>query len=209
MKRKRKLPSLPLLPIWSSSPISSLKSWSSSLSFRFVSFRFVSFPSFVCLLNISVSSFLSASWTDLCLLRIMDKDHLDSSSPRSNYSSPLAHHHSMSSKSFSPNVHSNSSFSSTDDPYETSSPVNESDEIVLREYYDDPVDRCGETSLWHDLERDGIHTPAIPSFILNSPPMGPIGEREYFDEELCKDTEPVEVTIHSLRKGIRLSVSWF
>jgi hypothetical protein len=114
----------------------------------------------------------------------------------------------MSSESFSPIIHSSSSFS-TDDNYETSSPVNEADEIILRKYYSpDPAvvgygDRDG-TSLWHDLDRDGVGTPAIPSFILNSPPLGPVRRGGHLARILHKDTRDPEVTTHSLRKGMSI-----
>jgi hypothetical protein len=91
----------------------------------------------------------------------------------------------MSHASLSSITHSSSSLH-TEDTYETSSPVNDADEIILRGYRHE-----GSTSLWHDLDRDGVHTPAIPSFILNSPPMGPIGGASY--------AEGPEV--RSLRKG--------
>ena len=63
--------------------------------------------------------------------------------------------------------------------------------------------------MWHDLDRDGVNTPAIPSFILNSPPMGPLGgdSVEYEDMMLRTGLEHaghVNVAIHSLRKGFSL-----
>ena len=139
-------------------------------------------------------------------------DHLpkQDSSPTSSYSaSTMTHHHqSMSTESFSPIIHSTSSFS-TDETYQSSSPIKDTDEIVLRNYYSgDPVgsgyDDQDGTSLWHDLDRDGVNTPAIPSFILNSPPMGPMmSADEYPEMVLHKEHRgQVETAIHSLRKGI-------
>jgi hypothetical protein len=97
----------------------------------------------------------------------------------------------MSTDSTSPILHSSSSLSADDHHF--SSP---SDEIILRGYY--PTRSSGYedeegTSLWHDLDRDGVNTPAIPSFILNSPPMGSM--------TLEMHRAHPEVTIHSLRKG--------
>lgn len=145
-------------------------------------------------------------------------DHLPKHdfSPTSSYSaSTMAHHQSLSTDSFSPIMYSTASFS-TDDTYQTSSPVKETDEIVIRTYYaGDPVragyDDQDGTSLWHDLDRDGVNTPAIPSFILNSPPMGPMmNETEYPEISLHQEHRaPSEVAIHSLRKGnphIKLAV---
>ena len=120
-------------------------------------------------------------------------------SPTSPYSSTTTHHnHSMSTDSTSPILQSTSSLSAEDDNYQFSSPVNETDEIILRRGYftGENHDEDG-TSLWHDLDRDGVNTPAIPSFILNSPSMGPMR----FGEEY-KGGQSSEVTIHSLRKGI-------
>jgi hypothetical protein len=126
---------------------------------------------------------------------------------------PYAHPQSaMSRDSFSSITHSSSSLH-TDDMYDTSSPVNDADEIILRTYCthrptdpiaqpfsrrDDPRDH--HASLWHDLDRDGVHTPAIPSFILNSPPMAPMLSPDYPDLTL-QSREHAEVTTHSLRKG--------
>lgn len=125
-------------------------------------------------------------------------------SPASTYSSSMTHNQSMSTDSFSPVIHSSSSLS-TDDNYETSSPVNDDDEIVIRRYPADPAvvgyeDHDG-MSLWHDLDRDGVNTPAIPSFILNSPPLGPV--RNSRKERMSRKDHP-EVSTHSLRKGISL-----
>jgi hypothetical protein len=116
----------------------------------------------------------------------------------------MTHNQSMSTDSFSPIIHSSSSLS-TDDNYETSSPVNDDDEIVIRRYPADPAvvgyeDHDG-MSLWHDLDRDGVNTPAIPSFILNSPPLGPV--RNSRKERMSRKDHP-EVSTHSLRKGISL-----
>ena len=137
-------------------------------------------------------------------------DHLakhDFSPTSSSSASTMTHHPSMSTESFSPIIHSTSSFS-TDDTYQTSSPVKDTDEIVLRNYYSgDPVgsgyDDQDGTSLWHDLDRDGVNTPAIPSFILNSPPLGPMmNGKEYPEMVLHKEHRGhPETTIHSLRKG--------
>jgi len=110
--------------------------------------------------------------------------------------SPFTHHQSRSTHSFSPNIKSNSSIS-TDGTFETSSPVNESDEIIHPRYYE-PMEPEG--TLWHDLERDGIDTPAIPSFILNSPPMGPIGPGFNMRKGRGMDAQT-----HSLRKGYLFS----
>jgi hypothetical protein len=128
--------------------------------------------------------------------------------PTSPYcSSTMTHHQSRSTDSFSPVLHSTSSLA-TDDTYQTSSPVNETDEIIHRSYYSpDPAisgyDDDEGTSLWADLDRDGVNTPAIPSFILNSPPMGPtmMGKSEYPEMMLHKEHRHSEVTIHALRKG--------
>ena len=105
-------------------------------------------------------------------------------------------HHNLSMATDSP-----SPIISADDEenYQFSSPVNEADEIILRGCYtvDGPVaegDHEG-TSLWHDLDRDGINIPAIPSFILNSPPMGPMRIGSEYNRGHS------DVTIHSLRKG--------
>lgn len=107
----------------------------------------------------------------------------------------------MSTDSTSPILHSNSSISAEDN-YQF---VDETDEIVLRGYYpgtasirDHAKEEEGGTSLWHDLDRDGVNTPAIPSFILDSPPMGPMN----------LERRP-EVTIHSLRKGTLFPSSFF
>jgi hypothetical protein len=121
----------------------------------------------------------------------------------------------MSTNSTSPIIHSSSSLVA-DDGYD--SPVNDTDEIIHRHhkyfYVDDA--RGGEfdeyernSSLWHDLDRDGVNTPAIPSFILNSPPMGPllsggVGGVEYEDVMLRLGSAHADVAIHSLRKGIHL-----
>ena len=113
----------------------------------------------------------------------------------------------MSTNSTSPIIHSSSSLVA-DDGYD--SPVNDTDEIVHRHhkyfYVDDArgggvVDGEVEeyernSSLWHDLDRDGVNTPAIPSFILNSPPMGPLLSGV--------GGAHADVAIHSLRKGITL-----
>ena len=72
-------------------------------------------------------------------------------------------------------------------------------DLDLSSYHD------GEgTSLWNDLDRDGVNTPAIPSFILNSPPMEPVtGEPEHPESLLHPlNKEHPEVTRHSLRKGL-------
>ena len=104
----------------------------------------------------------------------------------------------MSTDSTSPILQSTSSLSAEDDNYQFSSPVNETDEIILRRGYFTSEDHDEDgTSLWHDLDRDGVNTPAIPSFILNSPPMGPMRVGEEF-----RGGQSSEVTIHSLRKGI-------
>ena len=133
-------------------------------------------------------------------------DHLPKQthfSPASPYSSTTTTHHnpSMSTDSTSPILHSTSSLSAEDENYQFSSPVNETDEIILRGgYYTGNDDVGGDeeerASLWHDLDRDGVNTPAIPSFILNSPPMGPMR----IGEEYACGQSP-EVTIRSLRKG--------
>ena len=116
-------------------------------------------------------------------------------SEQHNFSPSSSHHPSMSTDSTSPILHSRSSLSAEDDNYQF---VNETDEIVLRRYYPAATSYQQQhaeeeeegTSLWHDLDRDGVNTPAIPSFILNSPPMGPVNRG------------PSEVAMHSLRKGI-------
>lgn len=124
----------------------------------------------------------------------------------------------MSTDSTSPIIPSSSSLVGPDDSgYDISSssfPVNvEEDEIVHRKYFcapDPEFDDCERNaSLWHDLDRDGVNTPAIPSFILNSPPMGPLGgdSVEYEDMMLRTGLEHaghVNVAIHSLRKGFSL-----
>lgn len=152
----------------------------------------------------------------LCTHRIMHQEHSDhltkhDFSPTSSYSTH--HHQSMSTESFSPIIHSTSSFS-TDDTYQ-SSPVKDTDEIVRRNYYSgDPVgsgyDDQDGTSLWHDLDRDGVNTPAIPSFILNSPPMGPMmGGKEECPEMMVLHKQlrgHPENTSHSLRKGFFLFI---
>ena len=59
--------------------------------------------------------------------------------------------------------------------------------------------------MWHDLDRDGVNTPAIPSFILNSPPMGPMMDGGEYPEIMMlrkEHRQHPETTIHSLRKGI-------
>jgi hypothetical protein len=58
-------------------------------------------------------------------------------------------------------------------------------------------------TLWNDLDRDGAaDTFVIPSFILESPPMGPLRSIEDVD---CLGAEHQvgysDVSIHSLRKG--------
>jgi hypothetical protein len=104
----------------------------------------------------------------------------------------------MSTDSTSPILQSTSSLSAEDDNYQFSSGVNETDEIILHRGYFTGEDHDEDgTSLWHDLDRDGVNTPAIPSFILNSPPMGPMRVGEEFS-----GGQSSEVTIHSLRKGI-------
>jgi hypothetical protein len=135
----------------------------------------------------------------------MYQDHLEPL-PTSPYSSTMTHHQAMSTDSFSPILHSSCS-QVTDDTYQTSCPVNESDEIIRRNYYSPEPAILGYddeegTSLWADLDRDGVNTPAIPSFILNSPPMGPnlMGGNEYPEMLLYKERHP-DVTIHALRKG--------
>ena len=108
-------------------------------------------------------------------------------------SSPApSHHPSTSTYSTSPILHSTSSLSAEDDNYQL---ANETDDIILRGGYYPAIYRSEEerNSLWHDLDRDGVNTPPIPSFILNSPPIA----------HLNRD-DSVEVTIHSLRKGIIL-----
>jgi hypothetical protein len=119
----------------------------------------------------------------------------------------------MSTDSTSPIINSNSSFSTDDNYLEVSSPVNETDEIVLRAYYTsrDPshvkYEDTEAASLWHDLDHDEVNAPAIPSFILNSPPLGPMrGElmgTEYSEETMLHPGQKGQtgVTIHSLRKG--------
>jgi hypothetical protein len=146
------------------------------------------------------------------------KHDLSSSSPTSPNSSSH-HHQSMSTNSTSPIIHSSSSLVA-DDGYD--SPVNETDEIVHRHHKYFCVDDArgggvvdGEfeeyernSSLWHDLDRDGVNTPAIPSFIFDSPPMGPflsaVGGAEYEDVMLRVGSAHADVAIHSLRKGIPL-----
>jgi hypothetical protein len=136
------------------------------------------------------------------------------SSTKHDLSSPTSshHHQSMSTNSTSPIIHSSSSLVA-DDGYD--SPVNDTDEIIHRHhkyfYVDDArrVDEFDEyernSSLWHDLDRDGVNTPAIPSFILNSPPMGPLlSGVEYEDVMLRLGNGHADVAIHSLRKGISL-----
>lgn len=135
---------------------------------------------------------------------ILPKPDLPASSP---CSIAMTHHPSTSTDSLSSLEPSSSSYSS-EDTYETSSPVNETDEIVLRTYcHDNPENtKYGgreDTSLWADLDRDGIETAAIPSFILNSPPMGPVSENaEYVGLDL--GSEHRVHAIHSLRKGMLL-----
>jgi len=111
-------------------------------------------------------------------------------------------HQTCSTDSLSPTTHSNSSFTTQDDPFDISSPVNESDEIILlpHHYYDDLMDCEAQLgSLWHDLEKDGIESPAIPSFILHSPSIGPIGGEFEMQKGNTKQNVPVS---HSLRKGM-------
>src|SRR5271170_6229856 len=108
----------------------------------------------------------------------MHQEH-PSSSPTSSPGggSTMTHHPSMSTDSTSP-LHSSLS---ADDNYQTI--VNEEDEIILHRLYNRPSgkgvsmyedfvgddDNNGDdkgdegTSLWHDLDRDGVNTPAIPS----------------------------------------------
>ena len=112
----------------------------------------------------------------------------------------------MSTNSTSPTIHSSSSRACGDDSYDIpSSPVrNESDEIVYRTYFgDDPgFEECERNSLWHDLDRDGVNAPAIPSFILNSPPMGPVsGVGREYEDTMFPEGLHSEVSLHSLRKG--------
>src|SRR2546423_9882433 len=116
----------------------------------------------------------------------MHQDLSNHSRPQQAVISPLFTHLPMSRDSLSSMTHSSSSLHTDDGPYETSSPVvNDADEIILRGYHcptsasHESYDRgakttASSTSLWHDLDRDGVHVPAIPSFILNSPPIGPI-----------------------------------
>ena len=67
----------------------------------------------------------------------------------------------------SPILQSNCSLSAEDDNYQFSSPVNEADEIIIRQDYITCEDHDKDgTSVWHDLDRDGVNTPRIPSFIL-------------------------------------------
>jgi len=122
-------------------------------------------------------------------------------SDKANFSPTSSRHLSMSTDSTSPILHSSSSVSAEDN-YQF---VSETDEIVLGGYCPGTVsfrDHTEEeevrTSLWHDLDRDGINTPAIPSFILDSPPMGPMNLEGRSD-----------ATIHSLRKGILFPLSLF
>jgi hypothetical protein len=143
-------------------------------------------------------------------------DHVNTKSDFSSnlpYSTKVAHHLSMSTDSTSPIINSDSSFSIDDNYHEVPSPVNETDEIVLRTYYasrapsHEKYEDTDGTSLWHDLDRDEINTVAVPSFILNSPPTRPMRRGKMgaeYPEELMLYPErkaQAEVTIHSLRKG--------
>jgi hypothetical protein len=119
-----------------------------------------------------------------------------------NFSPTSSHHPSMSTYSTSPILHSSSSISAEDN-YQF---VDETDEIVFRGYYpgtasfrDHTEEGDKGTSLWHDLDRDGINTPAIPSFILDSPPIGPMN----------LEGRSEVTTIHSLRKGTLIPSSFF
>jgi len=138
-----------------------------------------------------------------------DKRDFSPTSPNSS-----SHHQSMSTDSTSPIIPSTSSLASPDnrglDIRASSFPVNEHDEIIHRNYFcapDPEFDDCERNvSLWQDLDRDGVNTPAIPSFILNSPPLGPLTGGgigvEYEDMMLrVEHAGHTDVASHSLRKG--------
>jgi len=129
-----------------------------------------------------------------------------------------SHHQSMSTLSTSP------SSVSAEDHYQF---VDEADEIVLpvahsgyypeniasrrppanantleRERFERQGGRRRSFTLWNDLERDGADTSVIPSFILESPPMGPLRSVEEVDYLMAEQQGGhADVAIHSLRKG--------
>jgi len=71
-----------------------------------------------------------------------------------------------------------------------------------REPFERDGGRRGSFTLWNDLERDGADASAIPSFILESPPMGPLRSVEDMDYLLAEQqVRHRDVSIHSLRKG--------
>jgi hypothetical protein len=61
----------------------------------------------------------------------------------------------------------------------------------------------GGEGLWEDLERDGVDVSVIPSFILESPPMGPVRSVEDVDYLFGEQHggQHVDGSLHSLRKG--------
>jgi hypothetical protein len=106
--------------------------------------------------------------------------------------------------------------------------VDEADEIVLPStaasgYYPESIaprrdpglrpdpglhrfDGFGGEGLWEDLERDGADVSVIPSFILESPPMGPLRSVEdvdcLFGEQ--RGAQHGDGSLHSLGKGTPL-----
>jgi len=129
-----------------------------------------------------------------------------------------SHHQSMSTLSTSP------SSVSAEDHYQF---VDEADEIVLPvassgyypeniasrrppaspntldwEHFEQQDSRRRSFTLWKELERDGADTSVIPSFILESPPMGPLRNVEDVDYLFAEQHGGhTDVSIHSLRKG--------
>lgn len=106
--------------------------------------------------------------------------------------------------------------------------VDEADEIVLPStaasgYYPESIaprrdpdlrpdpalhrfDGFGGEGLWEDLERDGADVSVIPSFILESPPMGPLRSVEDVDYLFGEQRggQHGHGSLHSLRKGTPL-----
>jgi hypothetical protein len=101
--------------------------------------------------------------------------------------------------------------------------VDEADEIVLPStaasgYYPESIaprrdpglprferrEGFGGEGLWEDLERDGADVSVIPSFILESPPMGPLRSVEDVDYLFGEQRggQRGDGSHHALRKGI-------
>jgi hypothetical protein len=141
----------------------------------------------------------------------MDQKRVDDifktdSSPSSSSSGPSKYHKSTSTDPFSPILNSSTSFSS--DENDQTFIRKESDDMGLGSYRSGDLENTQYrevegSSLWQELDRDGINTLAIPSFILNSPTSAPIEDDTQYREIDLPQTRKSH-PIHSLRKGISI-----